>query len=108
MTSARDARIAAHWHTLSNEYEPNPECLSAITRETGEWLLIEENTHDSRDYWHTRHDSPEAAAEYHDGQEYGEDWEIVGLWDLNMGTQYEAETRTTFTPVVPEAVHAPR
>lgn len=67
----------------------------------GRWLLIERNvSHGTPPYWLTTHDTPEAAADYHDGQEYVEDWTLVKLVDLDTGLAHAASPgRTTFDNV---------
>lgn len=68
--------------------------------DAGRYLLIERNVGgDKPAHWFSIHYSPEDAAEYHDGQEYAEDWEIEVLVDLETGEELEATTAfvTAFT-----------
>ena len=41
-------------------------------------------------------ESADAAAEYHDGQEGPEDWEVAALVDLDTGEELTADTTTRF------------
>lgn len=46
--------------------------------------------------WHTLHKTPEDAANYHDGQEYVEDWGVYKLFDLDNGDEFVPEIKTTW------------
>lgn len=64
------------------------------------FLLIErvvERFRDGHDYWLTSHPTAEAAAKYHDGQEYSEDWQIEVLVHLPTGDRYQPVQTTTWT-----------
>lgn len=52
----------------------------------------------SGEHWISTHPSMEAAAKYNLQQEYGGDWEIVALHDLDTGDQYEAVRHVTWKP----------
>ena len=60
------------------------------------FVLIEASIYDGG-HWLTRWVSLDAAADYHDGQEYPDDWDIVEVVDLSTGDRYQATTRTIFT-----------
>lgn len=58
------------------------------------FLLVEQNVGGSDPpYWATTHKSRAAAAKYHDGQEYAEDWCPVLLYDLDTGETFVATTQ---------------
>ena len=65
----------------------------------GDFILVEKSRHDSS-YYVTVHDTPQGAAEYHDGQEYPEDWNIEFLENVETGEILEPQTSftTTWTP----------
>jgi hypothetical protein len=60
------------------------------------WVLIEENV--AGGFWLTAHARQEDAAEYHLGQEYSEDWEVVELVDLTTGATYQPVRTITWEP----------
>lgn len=64
------------------------------------YALVERNTRDSGEYWITTFPVIQDAAEYHDGQEYPEDWIIEVLIDLATDERYDAEPQTRFRKVV--------
>lgn len=55
------------------------------------FILVEQANSDGG-YWITQHDNPQSAADYHDMQEYAEDYEIVELIDIATGESFEAHT----------------
>lgn len=61
------------------------------------WLLIERSVYDGELYL-TSHNSPDEAADYHDFQEYVDDWIVDALVDLDTGTTRMASTQTTWEP----------
>lgn len=64
--------------------------------EVPRYLLCERSSRFGR-AWFTLHESPEDAAEYHDGQEYPEDWGELELVDLDEPMrEFYSETQTTF------------
>lgn len=71
------------------------------------WLLVEKSRHEPAhgDLFVTHFGSPEDAFDYHDGQEYPEDWPIVGLVNLDTGHVYDATQLVTTTTVVTSAAN---
>jgi len=65
----------------------------------GRYLLLERST-DGNGHFASVHHSPDAAAEYIDGQEYPDDWELVTLVDLDTGAAVDGSQGqvTTFQP----------
>lgn len=61
------------------------------------YLLVEQTHYDGGHYL-TTHAAPEDAADYHDGQEYPDDWTIIELVDLDTGRTFDHAETTTFTP----------
>lgn len=59
------------------------------------YALIEKSRCDGS-VWITTWASPEQAADYHDNQEYAEDWNIEALVDLRTNKAHQATTHTTF------------
>jgi hypothetical protein len=49
------------------------------------YVLIERNTHASNTHWATTHDSIDEAQEYHEAQEYPDDWYAVKIVNLLDG-----------------------
>ncbi len=92
-------RQAHYRHVLAqfpNEWSdpdsvPDPDLLTEHQR----YVLVERSVHDSS-VWVTLAETLEAAGEYHDTQEYPEDWPIVGLWDLDTGEEYYPVPHTSF------------
>ena len=62
---------------------------------TCRYLLVERSRYDGS-HWLSSHASMANAADYHDGQEYPEDWNIVGLYDLETGRKLDAHQVTRF------------
>jgi hypothetical protein len=79
-----------------------PQDPGALPDDVGEgepehrFLLVERTHYDGLHYL-TTHETPEDAADYHDGQEYPDDWSIVELIDLDTGRTFDAEPHTRFT-----------
>lgn len=63
------------------------------------FLLVQESRHGG--YWLGSYGSVDDAASYIDSEEYAEDWETVGLWELRTGDRYDASPTTTFTKADP-------
>ena len=59
------------------------------------YVLVEESRYDGS-YYVTSFETPFDAAEYHDIQEYPEDWIIETLIDTKTGDQYYAVQSTTW------------
>lgn len=73
-------------------YPPSdPDALSADPV----FVLVERSIYDGS-YYLTGHDSAAGAANYHDSQEYAEDWTIVKLVDLTTGEELTAVPNTIF------------
>lgn len=62
------------------------------------WVLVEESTYDRGTYYLTMHHVMDAAARYHDGQEYPNDWQISFLVNITTGRRYSPITVTSFEP----------
>jgi hypothetical protein len=58
------------------------------------WALVERSKYGQT--WVTLHATPQDAADYHDGQEYVEDWGDYELFDLDTGDSYYPEIATTW------------
>jgi len=58
------------------------------------YLLIERGKYG--DDWCTLWHTPKDAADYHDGQEYIEDWGDYRLYDLDTGDEFYPEVTTTW------------
>jgi hypothetical protein len=84
------------------EHDDDPDDLSGVTEEiaTAElrpFLLVEKNVRGCNPpTWYSTHDSPAEAGAYYVGQEYREDWEPVGLWDLDTGERFDPVVGMTF------------
>lgn len=61
----------------------------------GRFLLVEYNRRNQQ-FWASRHATAESAAEFHDTQEYGEDWGIAALFDLDNGDRFDGVTKISF------------
>lgn len=60
-------------------------------------ILVERGVH-SAEYWATWHPTFSAAAAYHDGHEFPEDWPIVEAVDIATGDARVAQLRTHLVP----------
>lgn len=69
-----------------------PALRSAVRQSRGV-VLVEQGVY-SGDYWLSHHPTAEAAAQYHDGHQYPEDWPVVEAIDLATGARLEAQQRT--------------
>lgn len=89
-------RLVAEYAELNagSEYTPDGWGLDRDKR----YLLVENNRRNSG-YWLSSHDSPEAAAYYHDGQEHPADWTVVVLLDLHTGDRYQAVPSTSWLQI---------
>lgn len=58
------------------------------------FLLIETSRYDGT-FWLTAWDTPDDAASYHDCQDYPEDFNIHGLYDLDTGALFKVTSTTT-------------
>jgi hypothetical protein len=94
---------AGRFDELLDEYGADPHDRADVAdwqldREA-KYLLVERNLR-AGGHWLSSHDSPATAADYHDRQEYAEEWEIVCLVDLESGEELEASTDvvTTWLP----------
>lgn len=67
----------------------------AVEDDIPQWLLVEANRYDST-YCLSVHASRRDAADYHDNQEYPEDWSIKVLVDLDTDERYGAVPSTRF------------
>ena len=74
--------------------EQHPDVLA--DDDIGRWLLIEKSRFDG-DLWVTTWPDPDAAAEYHDGQEYEDDWIIDVLVDLDTGDRKQPNRATEWS-----------
>jgi hypothetical protein len=73
---------------LVGDYDPGNTVEFADLAEIGTVCLIEQNERNG-DMWLTLFASPTDAVNYHYGQEYAGDWDIVVLVDLATGIAYE-------------------
>jgi hypothetical protein len=97
LTEARKRRVAelVAAHPLQDPAQFRD--VATELADAGRYLLVEvAHRHDGR-HWMSGHDSPEAAARYHDGQEYADDWKIVTVVDLDTGEAFADEPCTRFT-----------
>lgn len=62
----------------------------ALDNGNGAYLLVEQNERGG--YWLSIHHDPDDAADYHNGDEYAEEWTVVALVDLRTGKRYTAST----------------
>lgn len=81
--------VAAHRDNIEDG-----SCLDALDP-AGRFLLVEHNRL-SATVWLSTWATPEEAAEYHDGQEYADDWFKCELIELSTGAELIGVTRTTF------------
>lgn len=86
-----DEVIDEYGHNLHGDGE---EGLAGLDRNKP-YILIEENVRGG--YWLTSFDTPERAADYHDNQEYGEEWTIVELVNVETGESLSPSTETTWS-----------
>lgn len=77
----------------------DPHCGHVALDTAERFLLVETNRYDGSAYV-TVHESAEAAAQYHDRQEYPEDWPIQTLIDLDSDARFSPITTTTWEPTV--------
>ena len=78
-------------------------------KDPARWLLVEESRYDGS-VWLTDAESPEEAVAAHDQQEYVEDWNVVGVVDLDTGEVIQPSATRTFLGADPveQAVAARR
>lgn len=76
-------------HELAEDYAPQPQWEIADASDPARFALIEESRYGG--HWLTFHESNAAAAAYVRGQEYPEDWQTVGLVDLDAPRRHDAE-----------------
>lgn len=86
MTRAEQYKQAVGDDTVYEDLEPDP-------AELEQFLLIEESRFDG-EVCVTTWNTPAEAADYHDGQEYPEDWPIKKLIDLDTGNELRPVTVT--------------
>ena len=90
-----DEIVAAYERDL-HEGEEQENSIDPEGFRRGRFVLVQKSRFGG--FWLTSFDSPGDAAEYHDGEEYPEDWPIIELLDTQTGCRYEAiqSTATTF------------
>jgi|SRR5581483_1792633 len=76
-------------------FDPDSVAAPEDLAEPQRYLLVERSIYDHT-VWVTLAESLEAAGEYHDTQEYPEDWTIEGLWDLDTGEEYYPVPHTSW------------
>ena len=88
-----DAYVAEHEGQIHDRELADP---------SGRYLLVEVSRFDGTLFL-SSHESPEAAAAYHDGQDEPGDWPVHKLIDLEAGEAVphvtEVTHETTFTPI---------
>lgn len=106
MTIDRKAR----WNEVVESYQPclddHPDEVKSRFEDGDRFALVEKSRFD-RDgdtYFLASFTTPEGAADYHDGQEWPEDWIIQRLIDLDTGDGFYPDVRTTFKPS-PDSKH---
>lgn len=96
VTANRRANYRKVLARFPNEWsDPDAVVLPKDILPTQRFVLVERSVHDSS-VWVTLAETLEAAGEYHDTQEYPEDWPIEGLWDLDTGEEYYPVPNTSF------------
>lgn len=60
------------------------------------FLLVQRNYRGARQHWLSGHENRGRAASYILGEEYAEDWETIGLYDLDTGWRYDAKVSITW------------
>lgn len=84
------------------ELDDDPDYLSNVTEdiamnELRPFLLAENNVRGCNPpHWYSTHDTPAEAGAYHVTQEYREDWDVIGLWNLDTGERFDPVLGMTF------------
>jgi hypothetical protein len=82
--------------------------IEALHAGDARYLLVESNVGRAshmQSHFLSVHATPDAAGDYHVGQEYREDWTIESLLDLDTGAELIARERIEFTTAAGEVIN---
>lgn len=102
MTNDRLERIDAIAAELNIVGELDSTGQDEAKADPGRFLLVEKNVGSAshmQSHFISTHETLETASNYHIGQEYIEDWQIVFAIDLDTGQRFDGEiTQVAWTP----------